>query len=326
VLAWAPFALRTAKRLAGERAIDCVITSSPPESAHLVGRALQRRGMPWLADIRDAWNFEPLRPAFPTGLQRWLDLRLERRWLGSADAVIVVSRPAADDMRSRLGIDPLLVPNAWDPDLDPASELTEGNETASAFLDPDRTSLLYTGRFGSYGRDPSGVVRAIRELGTEEPRAAERLELVVAGPVTGDERELLGIDVSPAEIKLLGAIPRSSAIALQRDADALLLLADPRRSQLANYKLFEYLAAGRPILALAAGTEAGRIVGEIGAGAVVASNDVVAIKRALRRLAAGDLDPPDAARARAYSYPAAAQRMAEAVETAIRPSPRQPTR
>ena len=72
-LAWAPFARHRALRLHRERDFDCVITTSPPESAHGVGMALARRGVPWVADVRDAWTFEPLRPEFPTAAQRRLD-------------------------------------------------------------------------------------------------------------------------------------------------------------------------------------------------------------------------------------------------------------
>lgn len=313
VLAWAPFAIRAAKRIAADQRFDCVITTSPPESAHMVGRALQRRGVAWVADIRDAWNFEPLRPEFPTGLQRRLDERLERRWLESADAVTVVSRPAGDDLRNRLGIEPVLAPNAWDPDLDPGNE----EDGAADLLDPARTSLVYTGRFGSYGRDPAGLVRALEVLAASEPRVAERLEVVIAGPVTDDERRLFKTGVSPARISLLGALPRERAVALQRAADALLLIAARERSQLANIKVFEYLAAGRPIVALAAGTEAGRIVLEAGAGAVVPSGDVAAIAAALRALVAGEVSAPDPERLRPYAYPDAARPMAGAVEMAI---------
>ncbi len=49
-VAWAPFARHEALRLQRERQFDCVITTSPPESAHLVGRALHRRGVAWVAD------------------------------------------------------------------------------------------------------------------------------------------------------------------------------------------------------------------------------------------------------------------------------------
>ena len=66
VVAWAPFARRRALRLNRRERFDCVITSSPPESVHAVGRALSRRGVAWVAELRDAWTFEPIRPRFPT--------------------------------------------------------------------------------------------------------------------------------------------------------------------------------------------------------------------------------------------------------------------
>ena len=318
VAAWAPFALRAAKRIAARESFDCVITTSPPESAHKVGRALRKRGIPWVADIRDAWNFEPLRPAFPTSFQRRLDERQEAGWLGLADVITVVSRPAGDDLANRLALDSMLVPNAWDPDLEAGATDEPGDGAgAEGLLDAARTSLVYTGRFGSYGRDPAGLVEALRGLAHDEPALAERLELVIAGPVTDDEKALLESDLSPARIVLVGSLPRDRAVSLQRAADGLLLLASDRRSQLANLKLFEYLAAGRPVVALADGTEAGRIVRETAAGEVVASNDPVAIRGALRKLVAGQLSSPDADALRPYTYPAAAQRMADAVETAI---------
>jgi len=313
VLAWVPFALPRALRLHRAQRFDAVITTSPPESAHLIGRALARRGAAWIADVRDAWTFEPLRPAFPTGAQRRLDARLERRLLGAADVVTCVSRPAADDLRSRVGANVELVPNGWDPELAPPPDKGE----VARLLDPERVSLVYTGRFGSYGRDPRPLIDALRQLTASEPELAARLELVLAGPYTEAELELVHTEVAPARISVLGSLPRPRALALQRAADALLLLASPRRSQLANLKLFEYLAAARPILALAGGTEAGRIVAEAGAGEVVRSDDVTAIAEALRRLVAGETEAPDPERLREYTYPSLAERMGDAVERAI---------
>src|SRR3954453_17140504 len=96
----APFARARALRLARAERFDAVITSSPPESAHLVGRTLQRRaGVPWVAEVRDAWTFESLRPPFATRAQRALDERLERRWLGAADAVVCLSDAAGAALR-----------------------------------------------------------------------------------------------------------------------------------------------------------------------------------------------------------------------------------
>jgi glycosyltransferase involved in cell wall biosynthesis len=312
IAAWAPFARSRALRLSRRECFDCVITSSPPESAHAVGRALSRRGTAWMADLRDAWTYEPIRPPFATAAQRRIDGLLERRWLRAADVVVCVSRPAAEDLRRRLGIEPLLIPNGWDPDL---GEGADRAGDAAALLDQDRVSLVYTGRFGSYGRDPAPLIGALGELGRRDPRAAARLELVVAGPLTDDEVGLLRADVSPAKIVAAGTQSRESAIALQRAADVLLLLASRKRSQLVNFKLFEYLAAGQPILALASGTEAGRIVEESG-GQAVPADDVEAIVAALRRAAAGELARPEAGVREAYSYPALAERMAAAAARA----------
>lgn len=313
-VAWAPFARRLALRAHRERPFDAVITTSPPESAHLIGRALRRRGVPWVADLRDAWTFEPLRPRFPLAAQRRYDERLERRVLGAADAVVCVSEPAAKDLRARRIGAPVLIPNAWDPADEPGPEAARD---AEGVLDPERISLLYTGRFGSYGRDPAPFAAALRRLGSDRPDLAGRLEVAIAGPLTTPERELLGSDFGPTRMSLLGSLQRPHTLALQRRAGALLLIAQPTRSQLLNFKVFEYLAAERPILALAAGTEAGRILGEAGVGPIVAADDPDAITSALIELLGGGLRPPEREAAERFRYPATAEAMAGVVEAAI---------
>lgn len=310
-LAWAPFGLRRALRLHRAQPFDCVVTTSPPESAHWIGRALQRRGAAWVADVRDAWSFEPLRPPFPTRVQKGLDERLERRTLAAADAVVCVSEPAASDLRQRGIAEPVLVRNGADPELlaaaDPAS--------VADLLDPERVSLVYTGRFGSTGRDPGQLVDALCGLAAERPADAERLELVVAGPLTEREQKLFRRDVSPARISVVGSLERSRALALQRAADALVLIAHPVRTQLANFKLYEYLHAGRPVLALAAGTEAGAVVEGFG-GTVVPAGDVEAITDSLTLAARGEL-PESLPDARAeHAYPAVAEGMDAAIALA----------
>lgn len=311
-VAWAPFARRRARALHRAKSFDCVITTSPPESAHSVGRSLQHRGVAWLADVRDAWNFEPLRPAFPTATQRRMDERLERRMLGAADAVVCVSEPAARDLRDRGIADPVLVRNGADPELlqaaDPAAVAT--------LLDPERVSLVYTGRFGSTGRDPGPLLEALAVLAVEHPADAAELELVVAGPLTEAEHEAFRHDVGPARISIAGSLERERALALQRAADALLLIAHPVRSQLANFKLYEYLSAGPPVLALAAGTEAGTVVASFG-GTVIPAGDVGAIVDALRRTARRGLAASDPEARAEHSYPAVAERMAAAIEGAL---------
>ena len=311
-LAWTPFARRKARKLHRRQAFDCVITTSPPESIHSVGRTLQRRGVAWVADIRDAWTFEPMRPEFPTALQRRLDERLERKRLTAADAVVCVAEPACRDLRDRGIADPILVRNGADPELldaaDPAS--------VAELLDADRVSLVYTGRFGSAGRDPGALIEGMRLLAHRHPEDAINLELVVAGPLTESERGLFGADVTPARVALVGSLERERALALQRAADVLLLIAHPVRSQLANFKLYEYVNAGPPILALAAGTEAGSVIEEAG-GEVIPADDPEAIAVGLSNAARRGVAPIDPAVRAEHAYPAVAERMGDVIERAI---------
>ncbi len=135
--------------------------------------------------------------------------------------------------------------------------------------------------------------------------------MAIAGPLMPDERALLeGAGAGAVQVSLLGSLQREESLALQRAADALLLLAQPARSQLVNFKLFEYLAAGTPVLALAAGTEAGRIAADAGIAPIVRADDPDAIAGALGALVRGELQGPDPGASARYSYPAAAEAMA----------------
>ena len=81
---------------------------------------------------------------------------------------------------------PLLVPNGWDPESAPAAR-----RRPPACSTPTGVSLVYTGRFGSYGRDPRALVDGARAARARSDRdAAAKLELVIAGPLTEDEAAL----------------------------------------------------------------------------------------------------------------------------------------
>ena len=303
VASWAPFAAAAARRLVRERAIDCVITSSPQESAHLVGLAAARNAA-WIADFRDGWTFETMRGGFYTRVQHRLDERLERRVVRGADRVVAVSRPLVEDFRRRFGVDAAHVPNAWDPEL--------AHETAADVpeLDPGRVSLVHTGALtGAWGRDPAPLLRALGDLDDD------RLELVLAGPP--EEARLVAEHGLEGRARHVGRLPRWAALALQRRADVLVLVTS-RHTYEAPGKLAEYLGAGRPILALAQEGEGARVVEETGTGVAVSPDDPAAIVAALREAAAGRFAERYAPRAlERYLFPASAEMMAAEVERAV---------
>lgn len=314
VATWVPGAVRAARRLLGGSRFDCVITTSPWESGHLVGLGLGRDRPPWVADFRDSWCFEPWRDPFPTAPQRALDRALERRVVEGADRVITVHRTLAEDFERRLGVAAGYVPNGWDPDLD-----VTGSGTDVPDLDPARVSIVHTGKlWGNWGRTPAPLFEALRRLRDDDPSVAARLELVLVGRLDSDEQRLLGQTQLDGLVRHVGAVSRASSLALQRRADALLLLTSRRLSWEAPGKLFEYLAAGRPIVCLGDGNEAARVVRETRTGVTAAPDDVDGIGAVLRDLIAGrvgDAFAPE--RLDQYVYPAPAALVEAEVERAI---------
>jgi glycosyltransferase involved in cell wall biosynthesis len=307
---WLPFALPAALRLARRERFDCVLTSSPPQSAHLIGRALKRRGVPWIAELRDGWTFDPPRPPFPTAAQRKLDEGLERGALGSADAVIGISAPLAEDAARRFGVRAEVITNAFDP------EEVVDEAAADGLLRPGRHSVVHTGRMAVSGRSPAPLLEGVARL---RPELAEKLDVVLAGPLTEDERELISQAEQDGVVRWVGSLGRGQTLALQRSADTLLVLAQGASGRsVTTGKLFEYLGAGRPILVLGEGTAAAEIVRSARAGVVASATDPAEIAAVLERLVEEPLPPPKPDAVEEYAFPAVAERLAALIDEVSR--------
>jgi len=305
---WLPYALPRALGLTRE-GFDVVVTSGPPQSAHFVGLALKRRGLRWIADFRDGWRFEPHGAEWPAGLQRRVDAALERHVVCRADAAVAVTEPIAEDLRGRFGARVEVITNGFDPE-DPVGDGT------SAWLDPTRVSLVHTGRIAAARSSLAPLLAGLRLLRNEHPSSAERLELVLAGPLSADEQRLVDAPDLGSSVRALGQLPRPEVLALQRAADWLLVITEgDRRKSVATGKLFEYLAAGRPVLVLGEGTEAARIAAGAGAGLAVSAVDPQAIAQCLHHLHASAVGPPSPEVAGQYSYPVLAARLGELIES-----------
>ena len=231
--AWAPFARRGALRLHARAALrlrdhDLAAGVRPHDRARAAPprRPLGRRH-PRRLDLRAAAarRFRPRPSAASTSASSAAGSAPPTPSSASAE-------PAADDLRARGIADPLLIPNGWDPEPAPAAEA----DRRRGLLDPER-DLARLHRPLRQLRPRPGAARRGRWRGSRaaDPTRPAKLELVIAGPLTEDERALF------ARRRLAGADrPRSAAcrasapLALQREADALLLIAQPTRSQLAQ--------------------------------------------------------------------------------------------
>src|SRR6266536_2481776 len=126
-------------------------------------------------------------------------------------------------------------------------------------------------------------------------KVSEQVARLVARQADREWAEELGLG---DRLELLEYVPRRESLRLQRDSDALLLLipeAGGRGRGVLSGKVFEYLAAERPILAaVPPDGAAAELIEETGAGVVAAPDDVGALKDALEQLhaswRAGKLD------------------------------------
>jgi glycosyltransferase involved in cell wall biosynthesis len=255
-----------------------IFSSSPTVTNHLVALRLKRAsGLPWVADFRDGWLFEPPNPApLSSPLRRRLEQRLEQAVVRNADRIVAVNAAIADDLARRYGVAPrtVVVSNGYDPADFVGLRRVERHSA--------RMRLVYTGAFARSrdGTSIQGLLDALRLL-HERRSPAAALEVVLAGGLTDAERAMIQRSNLGGCVTLHGQVAHRQALQLQLDADVLLLVTAPRDASVTTSKLFEYLAADRPILALARGTAAGELVGSLGAGLVVAPDKPGAIAQAI---------------------------------------------
>jgi glycosyltransferase involved in cell wall biosynthesis len=272
---WNLTAIPAAIRIARREGIDAVITTSPPGSVHLVGAAVKTAtGARWLADLRDPLVANPHRRSdtVATRARQATNERLARLVARRADAISCVSDAIAEEMRA---LDPTgavrTIANGCD--FDDFAGL-EYRPTA-------RLRITHTGSF--FGkRDPRPFLQALHDSGVD---AVARF----VGDFRKSDREWAeALDLGD-RLELVPYAPRAESLRLQRDSEALLLLvpdAGGRGKGVLSGKVFEYLAAGRPVLAVVPpdGAAAG-LIREANAGVVVAPNDVEGMAAAIRDLA-----------------------------------------
>ncbi|NCC32012.1 MAG: glycosyltransferase [Chloroflexia bacterium] len=258
-----------------------LFSSSPPETAHLIARRLsQQSGVPWIADLRDGWTFEPPNSTVRQGTVRIaLEKRMERFVLHQATHLVTATPPIAEDLISRY---PLMV--------DHISTITNGYEESEfTGLTRQRQSngellLVYTGSLAASrgGTSATQLFAGITHHRQVYPNTPLRLEVI--GHIQDREQaQVLQLGLQDL-VSFLPPISRQQALQHQLDADALLLVTAPGQRSVATLKLFEYIRAGRPIFALAQNNTAADIIAQDDLGILVPPDDPIAIAEGLNKL------------------------------------------
>ena len=284
-VSWNVTAIPAAVRIVRAEGIDVVLTTSPPTSVHLIGAAAKRlTGARWIADLRDSIVTHPHRRVESAAVRAKEKVSASVAWLVArqADVVVAASDAIAAEARElspRGHVETIL--NGADFDDFAGLEYRRG----------DRFRITHTGSF--FGkRDPRPFLSALAEAALDDVTA----RFVGGFPAAARVRaEKLGVG---DRLELHPYVPRGESLALQRDSEALLLLipdAGGRGAGVLSGKVFEYIAAERPILAaVPPDGAAAELIREIGAGVVAAPDYVPALTAALTdlhsRWKAGALD------------------------------------
>ena len=278
-IAWLPDALRAGLRAVRERDIDVVLSTSPPNSMHVIGAAIARRaGVPHVADFRDSWLANPHR-------------RYERRSVRAKRAVEGrIAHAALRRVAAVSAVTPSIAEEAAElaPPGTPVSVVANGCDFEEfdglVYARGERMRIVHAGSFFGQ-RTPRPFLSALAAVLHERPALRGRVQAVFLGELRPADREwALGLGLGDA-LAIEGFRPHAEALAVMRAADALLLLvphAGGRGLSVVSGKVYEYLAAERPIIALVppAG-DAATLLRDTGSAWIADPDDEAAIATAI---------------------------------------------
>jgi glycosyltransferase involved in cell wall biosynthesis len=241
---WVKPSVKFLRKYISENQIDAIVTTGPPQSMHLIGAGLKKYfpALPWLADFRDPWtNIDFYEDLHLTKITDHIHHRLEKKVVTAADVVVVVSKSMKEDF---LGLRPKkieIIPNGFD-------------EEDFRFIKPeldDKFTISHIGTLNA-ARNPTVFWKVLNELCTENEQFKSDLLVQLIGKVDYSViEEIIENNLKDNFLKI-DYFPHNEAIGMQMSSQVLLLLINRTNNAkgIVTGKLYEYLAAHRPILGI----------------------------------------------------------------------------
>ena len=272
---WKPFAVEAASALLREGDIHALVSSSPPVTSHLVARELRiTYGVPWLADFPHLWSQNNSYPY--SFLRRLFDRRLEKKTLRQADVLTTTSEPLAAKLR---GLHKEKATYAISHGFDPATINVPPVPLTRTF------SITYTGTFDPRLREPSRLFAALRNLIAQEAVDRNDIDVRFYGPHLPWVTEMIERHGLSGVVKQHNPVSLRESWERQRESQVLLVpkWEDAKEPGIHSLKIFEYLAARRPVLAVGGHPDVvDDLLAETKAG--VSAPTVEAVEKAIKEL------------------------------------------
>ena len=222
-------------------AVDVIITTGPPHSMHLIGLELQKRfAVKWIADFRDPWTsigYHKELKLTDKSAQKHKDL--ERLVLTKADTILTTSFTTKQEF-AEITQKPIHV-------------ITNGYDIESIEKPPLDTKFTIS-HIGSLlsKRNPHILWQALNEILQENEQFRSDFQLQLIGKVSSEIIDTIKEFKLDAYLNVLGYVSHTEALKYQRSSQVLLLIEIDSFETIGIIpgKLFEYMAAERPILAI----------------------------------------------------------------------------
>jgi glycosyltransferase involved in cell wall biosynthesis len=308
---WARAATRKALEVARKLPRGIVIATSPPHAALIAGARISRRlRWPLILDYRDPWSAYDWPQSHRGWLSQWLGALIEARLVKRSAARVLntpdmrgwfeESFPAAATERN------FVVPNGFD--AMPAA-------VAPSSIGP--IEIVHAGEiYGS--RSLLSLLRAVERLGVRHP--GRPIHVTSYGALPAAEWQRIREAGLERFIEDKARIPFTALFAELQRAHVLLAVVSEHMTYSTPYKIYDYMAAGRPILGLAPRDAAlHELLADSGAGVCVEHNDIDGIEEALERTLFSGA-PPAGTRIERFRWSNLAQDYRQAIDAAAGPA------
>ena len=243
---WVRPSVRFLKKYLQENPVDAIISTGPPHSMHLIAKELHKKfNIPWVADFRDPWTdidfFSELKLT-KRSLKK--HHRLQYQVLTEANKVVTVGWDWAKGLESHGAKDVAVITNGYDFNIE---ELKTKSDLSESF------TMSHVGIIGA-ARNATKFWAALGELIKDNniPDFSNLLKIRLIGQV--DNSVLLSIKENNLEnhVEIIPYIPHEKVIIEQSSSQVLLLFVNnsPNAKGILTGKIFEYMASGRPIMAI----------------------------------------------------------------------------
>lgn len=270
---WVKPSINYLTEIIASEAIDTVITTGPPHSLHLIGLGLKQSSqLKWVADFRDPWTTIGYHKKLKlTNSSKKRHKQLEHQVLNDADAIVVTSNTTKKEFQSLTSVPIHVVTNGYDVDVN------QGAELDTKFTISHIGSLLT-------GRNPGNLWTVLRQLTQENEDFRNVFELHLTGVVSKDVLDSIYGHGLQAYVHLVDYLSHDEAVKRQQESQVLLLVEinSHETAGIIPGKVFEYLAAKRPILAIGPKEwDAGGVINECKAGQVFDYQDSEELKNVM---------------------------------------------